>query len=55
MPRSLSELKVELTKIIPKACDNIDWTMFGLSMSVYNIFASLVLSTVCILGARLKD
>ena len=55
MPRSLAELTVELTKIMPKACDNIDWTLFGLSMSVYNIVASLVLSTVCILSARLKD
>ena len=55
MPRSLAELKVELTKIMPKGCDKIDWTLFGLSMSVYNTVASLVLSTVCILSARLKD
>ena len=55
MPRNLAELKAELTKIMPKACDTIDWTLFGLSMSVYNIVASLVLSTVCILSARLKD
>jgi disulfide bond formation protein DsbB len=55
MPRSLAELKVGLTQSMPKACDNIDWTLFGLSMSVYNTVASLVLSTVCILSARLKD
>ena len=55
MPKNLAQLKVELTKIMPKACDNIDWTLFGFSMSVYNIAASLVLSTICILSARLKD
>ena len=55
MPRSIAELKVGLTEPLAKACDDIDWTLFGLSMSVYNIAASLVLSMVCILSARLKD
>ena len=54
MPRSLAELKVGLTQSMSKQCDDIDWTLFGFSMSVYNIVASLVLSTACIFSARLK-
>jgi len=39
-----------MTKM-PKRCDQIDWTLFGLSMTVYNTVASLGLAAVSFFGA----
>jgi len=36
----------------PKACDNIDWTIFGLSITVYNTMLSLLASGVMGLAAK---
>ena len=36
-----------------KACDAIDWTLFGLSMATYNVGVSLVLAIGCFRAAGL--
>ena len=38
-------------KGLNKRCDEIDWTLFGLSMTVYNVAASLSLALVSFAGA----
>ena len=55
MPSTLHELTTSLSKAIPKACDEIDWTLFGLSMSVYNTVVSLMLSILGFLSARMNQ
>ncbi len=30
----------------PKACDDIDWTLFGISMATYNVFYSFGLAAI---------
>ncbi len=55
MPSTLAELKLGLSKTLPKACDEIDWTLFGLSMSVYNTVVSLMLSILGFLSARMNQ
>ena len=55
MPSTLAELKLGLSKTLPKACDEIDWTLFGLSMSVYNTGVSLMLSILGFLSARINQ
>lgn len=52
IPTTVDELKHLLSGNMPKACDQIDWTLFGLSMTVYNTAASLVLALGCFWGAR---
>ncbi len=37
-----SQLLQSLQQKPPKACDEIDWTLFGLSMATYNAFFSFV-------------
>jgi disulfide bond formation protein DsbB len=55
MPSSLTELNLSLANAIPKACDEIDWTLLGLPMSVYNIVVSLMLSILGLLSARINQ
>ena len=38
-----------------KACDEIDWTLLGLSMTVYNAVASLLLAILCFYSARMSQ
>ncbi len=38
-------------KGLSKSCDEIDWTLFGLSMTVYNVAASLSLALLSFAGA----
>ena len=49
LPKNIAELTKELSKAVPKACDEIDWTLLGLSMTVYNMAASLLLAAACFL------
>jgi disulfide bond formation protein DsbB len=34
-----------------KACDQVDWTLFGLSMATYNVALSLALATASLWAA----
>ena len=53
LPASLSALSQSLTQgAMPKACDEIDWTLFGLSITVYNTVFSLALSAGCFWSAK---
>jgi len=38
-------------KPILKSCDDVDWTLFGLSMATYNVAVSLILACVSALAA----
>lgn len=33
---------------MPKRCDEINWTLFGLSMTVYNMLLSFILGILCL-------
>jgi len=35
-----------------KACDEIDWTLFGISMATYNAMASLALGSAALRAAK---
>jgi len=53
LPTSLSALSQSLTQgAMPKACDEIDWTLFGLSITVYNTVFSLALAAGCFWSAQ---
>jgi len=43
---SASDLTAMLQQKPPKACDEVDWTLFGVSMASYNAFFSLVLAGI---------
>lgn len=48
LPISVLDLKYALSEsTMPRACDDISWTLFGLSITVYNTFLSLALATGC--------
>ncbi len=52
-PETVDELRRLLTQARPaKACDEIDWTLFGVSMATYNVAASLALAYGAFWGAR---
>ncbi|MBL6958099.1 MAG: disulfide bond formation protein B [Rhodospirillales bacterium] len=37
---SIADMKQILTQKQPKPCDDVDWTLFGVSMATYNVFYS---------------
>jgi disulfide bond formation protein DsbB len=37
---TLDQLRASLMQKAEKACDDIDWTLFGISMATYNVFFS---------------
>jgi len=45
-PVSATDLTAMLQSKPPKACDEVDWTLFGVSMASYNAFFSLVLAGI---------
>ncbi len=47
---TLEQLRQQLQMKPPKACDQVDWTMFGISMAGYNVVASLALSASSFAG-----
>ena len=52
-PETVEELRRLLTQARPaKACDEIDWTLFGVSMATYNVAASLALAVGSLWGAE---
>lgn len=51
-PRTVDELRQMLMRGSPvKACDEVDWTLFGLSMATYNVPFSLALALGSFWGA----
>ncbi len=44
LPATVNELRAMLAAPPPKPCDALDWTLFGVSMATYNVFASAALA-----------
>ena len=49
-PFSFSNFQSQLMSKMPKRCDVIDWTLFGLSMTVYNMVLSITLGGLAFFG-----
>ena len=49
---SPKQLFQSLKQVQPKACDTIDWNLFGISMASYNIVISLGLGILILVGAQ---
>jgi disulfide bond formation protein DsbB len=41
-----------LQRAQPKACDDIDWGLFGITMASYNLVFSLVLAILTLVGVQ---
>ncbi len=50
-PKTVDELRQLLAQKPPQACDQVDWTLFGLTMATYNVAASLALAAAAFWGA----
>jgi len=51
-PATVEDLRQMLTRAKPvKPCDEVDWTLFGLSMATYNVGMSLALATASLWAA----
>jgi disulfide bond formation protein DsbB len=51
-PATVGELRQLLLNAAPvKACDQVDWTLFGFSMATYNVVMSLALAIASFWGA----
>jgi len=48
---TLAEMKARLLAPAEKPCDEVDWTLFGLSMATYNVAVSLALAAGAGAGA----
>ncbi len=48
---STGNLMAQLQVKPPKACDELEWALFGISMATYNVFYSLALAVFCFAGA----
>lgn len=51
-PMSAAEFRQALLNKPPKACDEVDWSLFGISMAGYNIAYSSALAVMAFAGAR---
>ncbi|MEQ8196039.1 MAG: disulfide bond formation protein B [Rhodospirillales bacterium] len=49
---TFEQMQKALTSGEPKACDTVDWQLFGISMAGYNIVYSFALAAGCLFGAR---
>jgi disulfide bond formation protein DsbB len=52
LPTNTQDLFAAMSTPAPARCDEAAWTLFGLSMAGYNVFASAFLSIVAAIGAR---
>ncbi|MEX2449438.1 MAG: disulfide bond formation protein B [Rhodospirillales bacterium] len=49
---TFEQMQQALTAGEPKACDTVDWRLFGISMAGYNVVYSLAAAIGCFFGAR---
>ena len=47
---SVAELRQQMLAPPPKACDEVDWSLFGISLAGFNVLASLALAGACAAG-----
>ena len=53
LPSNVLELRLALSEgDMPRACDDISWSLFGLSITVYNNILSLALAAICFFSVR---
>jgi len=50
---SVEQLAERLMATPPQACDQINWSLFGISMATYNTAVSLVLGAATLAGAQI--
>ncbi len=51
-PMSAEEFKQALLSPPPKPCDEVEWSLFGISMAGYNVAYSSALAVMALTGAR---
>jgi disulfide bond formation protein DsbB len=51
-PSTLNELKALLETTMPPRCDEISWSLFGISLAGYNALASLAMGLAALIGRR---
>jgi len=49
---TFEQMQQSLIKGEPKACDTVDWQLFGISMAGYNIVYSLLLAIGCFASTK---
>ncbi len=49
---SVEDFQSSLFEKPAKSCDQADWTLFGVSMATYNVFASLLIAVTIMVGLR---
>ena len=49
---TVEALRAQLATRPPKPCDQVDWTLFGISFAGYNLMASLALAAFSLAAAR---
>ncbi|KAF0136573.1 MAG: dsbB [Rhodospirillaceae bacterium] len=55
VPLSLADLQAALERPAEVSCDVVQWSLFGLSLSGYNLLASLGLAMLCMAAASQKS
>ncbi|MEE9140679.1 MAG: disulfide bond formation protein B [Alphaproteobacteria bacterium] len=53
VPESLAELEARLGEAPVARCDEVAWSLFGISMAGYNVILSVVLAAFCLVAPRL--
>ena len=51
-PQTLEELRAQVLAAPVTRCDEVAWSLFGISMAGYNVFISLALSAFAFVAAR---
>ena len=51
-PSTLNELKALLETTLPPRCDEIPWSLFGISLAGYNAIACFAMATAALIGRR---
>lgn len=51
-PSNLKDLKALLQTSLPPRCDEISWSLFGISLAGYNAIASFIVGLVALFGRR---
>jgi disulfide bond formation protein DsbB len=50
--KTVEEMRALISKAAPVQCDQIQWSLFGVSMAGWNLVASLALTACCVAVAR---
>lgn len=49
---TFDQIKAALTAKAEKSCDDVDWTLFGISMATYNVVFSLSVGLIAMIAAH---